>query len=128
MHGLEWWIRKYESYGFKYDEKLSQQVKGWAKEHINDYKGPGGEFYDGFYLRATTMVFINPVVAALPEHAHLFAENGCYGGKDSLGKAIRRECDEGKGETPLAKSMLPLKLTPTMDEEWDNMIKKNVKV
>jgi len=128
VHDKKWWIRKYESYGFKYDEELTLQVRGWALKHKYDYKGPGGGFYDGFYLRVTMMVFINPVVAALPEHAHLFAENGCYGGKDSLGKAIHRECDEGNGETPLAKSMLPLKLTQTMDEEWDNMIKKNVKL
>jgi len=123
VHNQHWWIRKYESYGFKYDENLTNQAKGWAKETMNDYKGPNGKPYDGFYLRVTLKVFVNPVVAALPEHAHLFPENGCYGGK---GK-INRECDEEKGETPLAKTMFPLKLTPEMDEEWDGMIKKNVK-
>lgn len=63
--------------GLNYSPELTEQAKNWAKETKKDYVGPNGEFLDGFYIRTTLMVFINPVVAALPEHAHLFPDFGC---------------------------------------------------
>jgi hypothetical protein len=127
VHSPEWWIRKFESYGFKYSPELTAQVKGWAKAGKKEYKGPNGEYLDGFYIRVTMKVFVNPVVAALPEHAHLFPEFGCFGGKHANGTRVNRECSEENRETPLDKSMYPLKLTPQMDEEWNAWIKKHVK-
>lgn len=126
VHNKDWWIRKYESYGFRYSEELTNQVKQWAKEGKKEYTGPGGIFYDGFYLRVTMKVFINPVVAALPEHAHLFPELGCFGGKNPEGIIQRRECKKENRETPLAESMYPLKLTPEMDEKWNKWIESHV--
>jgi SAM-dependent methyltransferase len=127
VHQSDWWIRKFESYGFKYSPELTEQVKGWARAGKKDYKGPGGVWLDGFYIRVTMKVFVNPVVAALPEHAHLFPEFGCFGGKDEAGVAIHRECNEENRETPLDKSMYPLKLTPEMDDEWNAWVEKHVK-
>jgi len=126
VHDTQWWIDKYESYGFKYSDKLTQQVKTWAKENKKTYMFRE-KFLDGFYVRVTMKVFINPMVAALPEHAHLFPELGCFGGKDPNGGKIHRECLEENGETPLDKSMYPLKLTPEMDEEWIALLEKHVK-
>eukprot|EP00560_Eucampia_antarctica_P005936 CAMPEP_0197823548 /NCGR_PEP_ID=MMETSP1437-20131217/881_1 /TAXON_ID=49252 ORGANISM="Eucampia antarctica, Strain CCMP1452" /NCGR_SAMPLE_ID=MMETSP1437 /ASSEMBLY_ACC=CAM_ASM_001096 /LENGTH=373 /DNA_ID=CAMNT_0043422769 /DNA_START=30 /DNA_END=1151 /DNA_ORIENTATION=+ len=124
VHNHDWWVQKYEAYGFKYSEKLTNQVKNWAKEYKKSYMFRD-TYLDSFYVRVTMKVFINPVVAALPEHAHLFPEFGCFG-KDADGNRMHRECDEKKGETPLDGSMYPLKLTPQMDEEWIAILEKNV--
>ena len=82
-------------------------------------------------------VFINPAVAALPQHAHLFAEDGC------LGKALPQEewtgtgkrrfeprrCGTGKTgimETPMKESMLPLEIDPKMHENWIQAIRAGI--
>jgi hypothetical protein len=127
VHNNEWWIQKYESYGFRYSEKLTNQVKGWAKTDKKTYTGPGGVYYDGFYVRVTMKVFVNPMVAALPEHAHLFPEFGCFGKNSTTQEQIHRECESERGETPLDKSMYPLKLTPEMDEQWNSWVESHVK-
>ena len=73
-------------------------------------------------------VFVNPVVAALPQHAHLFPEFGCFDKREE-GKLYHRECGtggRGKLETPWSKEMYPLKLTPEMDEEWERLVKQHL--
>jgi len=115
VHSREWWIRKYESYGFKYDEALTNTALGIAKYNKKRYTGPHNVYLDGFYVRVTLMVFVNPVVAALPEHAHLFPELGCFGGK----QGTHRPCQKELGESvPKNKLMTPLNLTLAMDQEW----------
>eukprot|EP00522_Entomoneis_paludosa_P014396 CAMPEP_0172460130 /NCGR_PEP_ID=MMETSP1065-20121228/35650_1 /TAXON_ID=265537 /ORGANISM="Amphiprora paludosa, Strain CCMP125" /LENGTH=54 /DNA_ID=CAMNT_0013215067 /DNA_START=9 /DNA_END=170 /DNA_ORIENTATION=+ len=44
----DWWIRKYQSYGFVYDEGLSQEVKMWAQQERSDKTAvaPNGEHYN----------------------------------------------------------------------------------
>jgi len=92
-------------------------------------KDPAGRYYDGFYLRVTMKVFINPAVASLPEHAHLFPEQGCFEGRDEkTGEILHRECLKEKLETPLAESMKPLQITPEMDEAWNDWIKARVDI
>ena len=73
-------------------------------------------------------VFINPAVAALPQHAHLFYEPGCYVNRKD-GVLYQRECGEGpKGEkeTPLPDHWKPLVLTPEQDDVWHNWVKSRV--
>jgi len=114
VHQRDWWIRKYESYGLKYDEALTNTAIGIAKYNKKRYTGPHNVYLDGFYVRVTLMVFVNPVVAALPEHAHLFPELGCFGRK-----SIHRPCQKDKGESvPKNELMTPLNLTVAMDKEW----------
>mmetsp|Transcript_11425 Transcript_11425/g.17198 ORF Transcript_11425/g.17198 Transcript_11425/m.17198 type:complete len:386 (+) Transcript_11425:105-1262(+) len=128
VHSNEWWIQKYEAYGFRYSPELTEQVKNIAKENKKAYTAPNGNWYDGFYIRVNMKVFVNPVVAALPQHAHLFPEFGCFGGKDpKTGKRINRECAKENMETPLDPSFYPLKLTPEMDEEWNAWVGKHIK-
>lgn len=45
VHSDEWWIRKYESYGFRYDESLTAQARAWAKAETRDKTAvaPNGE-------------------------------------------------------------------------------------
>jgi hypothetical protein len=71
-------------------------------------------------------VFINPVVASLPEHAHLFSEHGCF--KDFKNKTIyHRECATSEGvESKLPDSFYPLELTPDQDEAWLKQVKLSI--
>mmetsp|Transcript_2502 Transcript_2502/g.3345 ORF Transcript_2502/g.3345 Transcript_2502/m.3345 type:complete len:368 (-) Transcript_2502:120-1223(-) len=117
VHKNDWWIQKYESYGFKYNAELTEQARNIAREGKKDYTAPNGVYLDGFYIRVTLMVFVNPMVASLPEHAHLFPELGCVG---------QRLCDPERGETPTPESMLPLNLTQAMDDAWNTLVRENV--
>jgi hypothetical protein len=97
-----------------------------ARNGKKDYKAPNGVYLDGFYVRTKLMVFVNPMVASLPEHAHLFPEPGCVHVPVRKGPFVRRPCSIKNGETPLPDSMLPLNLTQAMDDAWMNLIKENV--
>lgn len=125
----EWWIRKYESYGFRYSPELTKEIRDVAiKEKSQGKTAPNGEPYNAQHVWLTMKVFINPMVAALPQHAHLFPELGCYEGRDK-GQILHRECGTGRSgalETPLAPSFFPLKLTPEMDAKWENILKSNL--
>ena len=125
VHTPDWWIRKYESYGFKYDNVLTEELRGIAKAGKKTYQAPNGVYLDGFYVRTKLMVFINPMVASLPEHAHLFPEHGCVY-RDGTKNIVHRPCSIENGETPLPDSMLPLKLTQEMDDSWMKLINDNV--
>lgn len=74
-------------------------------------------------------------MAALPEHAHLFAEHGCY---DHITKVegkrvVNKECgkslgtDTGEMESVMPKSFYPINMTDAMDKAWEELIKKNIK-
>jgi len=101
VHTNDWWIRKYESYGFKYDAELTEKAKEIARSTKKDYKGPHDQYLDGFYVRVTLMVFVNPVVAALPEHAHLFPELGCFGGRRRKGLSIASAIRPKENRNPI---------------------------
>ena len=75
----------------------------------------------------STQVFINPVVASLPEHQHLFAEGGCFVSRGA-GELITRECDgvKNKVESVLPKKYLTLDITDEMDREWEELVKRNI--
>jgi hypothetical protein len=69
-------------------------------------------------------------VAALPEHAHLFAEHGCFDRRDENGKTVNRECGTSKSqpeETRMPDSFYPIKITSAMDKAWEDLVKKNIK-
>jgi hypothetical protein len=134
VHKDDWWIRKYEAYGFKYDDKLTEELKDVGmKERLNHTLfPPNDEEFNAQHVWTSMKVFINPVVAALPQHAHLFGEFGCYNAET---KGIR-ECGKPAGhydiksaekETPLHPSFYPLNLTIAQDEVWYDIVKANIK-
>jgi SAM-dependent methyltransferase len=132
VHNDEWWIRKYELYGLRYDEKLTARVRELANQEFRNATAiaPDGNPYNAQHVWLTMKIFTNPVVASLPQHAHLFPEFGCYGGRGD-GKITHRECGTGKDgglETPLDKSLYPLDLTPEMDKEWDDLIREKLAI
>lgn len=136
VHGDAWWIRKYESYGFKYDLQLTNLVRATARAEMNDANtnqtAPNGKPYNAQHIWMTMKVFVNPVVAALPEHAHLFPEHGCYAGKDRSKPPPfigARKCGSGKNgklETPLPPDFFPLVPTAEHDKAWADLVKSHI--
>jgi hypothetical protein len=130
VHGDEWWIRKYEAYGFKYDASLTTQVRKWAREEKSwaNNTGPDGKPHNAQHIWLSMKVFVNPIVAALPQHAHLFPEDGCFLRRGDDGEILHKECGTGKDaglETPLAQGFRPLALNPAMDQRWLRHIQKH---
>jgi Methyltransferase domain len=132
VHQDEWWIRKYESYGFRYDPQLTEEVRNVAliesRTRTTNQTAPNGAYYNAQHIWLTMKVFVNPTVASLPEHAHLFPEHGCYGGKVS-GKKIQRVCGEGKDgrlESVLPKEFWPLPLDAAQDEAWADLLRQHM--
>ena len=127
VHDDEWWKLKYQAYGFVYSEKLTQQVREWAQNERGQAKAPNGSEYNPQHVWLSMKVFINPAVASLPEHAHLFYEPGCFDGRNQ-----HRLCEEGINvaevamESKLPEGYLPVKLTPEMDTKWEQRIKEKV--
>lgn len=128
VHQDDWWIQKYQSYGLIYDAALTDIIRKMASSEGNQNNiSPTGKPYNAQHVWLSMKVFINPMVASLPEHAHLFPEHGCYNDRTRS----NRVCGARKGgelETPLPKEYWPLELTPEMDSEWENLVKKHIKV
>ncbi|CAB9518762.1 expressed unknown protein [Seminavis robusta] len=135
VHQRDWWVSRFQLFGFTYSEGLTQKVKDVClQEKFNADKnrhnasdtyasiGPNGDVYDAQHIWLNLMVFINPAVASLPKHAHLLAEPGCPNGRDESGW-LQRQCDKTKGETELPESYLPLKVTQEQHQKWLDKIK-----
>ncbi|KAL7528547.1 hypothetical protein ACHAXR_003932 [Thalassiosira sp. AJA248-18] len=130
IHDDNWWQVKMEAMGFVYSEILTSMMKQKAiqdkdRRDLVELKKksqtPNRTRYNvAQHLRTTLQVFINPLVASLPEHAHLFAEHGCLKqqecGKEGLGGGV-------SDLTPLPESFRPLPMTKEMDDQWMDLIK-----
>jgi len=119
VHSDEWWIAKFQMFGFTYSDHLTKMVRKSAKKGRYQ-KLPNGEEFNGQHIWTSMMVFINPQVASLPQHQHLLAEPGCYKGKID-GKHVKRQCGN-KEETPLPESFKPIKVNNTKFEEWKEFL------
>jgi Methyltransferase domain len=134
VHQDDWWIRKYESYGLKYDDKLTQEVRAVAQAESswpdtdNRTVAPNGGKYNAQHVWLSMKVFINPVVAALPQHAHLFPEHGCFGGRNEDGSMQHKVCgtDPDSLESILPQSYWPLEPTIEQDEAWNDLIRRHI--
>ena len=133
MHKDDWWIHKFELYGFRYMHDLSLEVRETARqEAMKEIRAVNGEKSNPQNLY-TMMVFFNPAVGVLPEHAHLFAEPGCF---DAFlaqnGTTIKRKykCGTGekKEETTLPPEFEPLPVLEGNQRRWEDHIRKFIKV
>jgi hypothetical protein len=116
VHSTDWWIARFQSFGFIYSEYLSNEVKTIASAHKED-PAPNGEKYNAQHIWVNMMVFINPTVASLPQHHHLLSELACYEGD---GK--KRPCSVEQHETPPPPDYEPLVLTDKMDADWEKLV------
>ena len=130
VHDNDWWVTKFESFGFKYSSSLTQKVRHIAtneRDH-GTALGPDGSEYNAQHVWLTMQVYINPAVASLPEHTHLFSEHGCF--KARVGKEmVHKECGTlrgGENESKLPKSFYPLELTTEQDEAWLKQVKDSI--
>jgi len=79
VHNDDWWRMRWEAAGFVYSEHLTSTVRATAmkdssrKDLTLDMKEEN-LYFVGQHIYMNAQVFINPMVASLPEHAHLFAE------------------------------------------------------
>jgi hypothetical protein len=136
VHPDDWWIRKFELYGFKYEHALSEQAKGWANEDLNNATqiAPNGEPTQPRHIVNTLKVFSNPAVASLPQHAHLFPRHGCFdryanGAEKTNFYSITKPCGKGADGwkyTTLPSDYDPLPVLPEMHQRWMNIIGANV--
>jgi len=131
VHDDLWWRVRLEAAGLVYSEHLTQKARLIAKED-QDRKDLTADMNDDHlyfvaqHIYLNIQVFINPMVSSLPQHAHLFAEHGCYGGRNEKTKEkFHEDCKTAKGDhlTPLPESFYPIKLTAEMDEAWFDLIK-----
>lgn len=119
IHDDEWWIRKYRSYGFIYDEELTKQTKLWARSESR--RTPGGDRYRASHVIQSVKVFINPAVAALPQHSHLLFEHGCLD-KWQPGNILTKPCTSEQGLSPLPEGFAPLKLDVSGTDKWEDFL------
>jgi hypothetical protein len=128
VHRRDWWRSKLEFYGFRYLEDVTTEIRTMAWKEANNIKtdiNPKEKQFKAAYIYANMMVFLNPLVAALPEHAHLLYEPGCFHSNKN-GILIQRECGDGTKEdfeTPLPNEFKPLTLTKVQDEQWIKRVK-----
>jgi Methyltransferase domain len=130
IHSTDWWIARFQSYGFVYSQYLTDEIRGAAISHKDD-PTPNGGTYSATHLWSTMMVFINPTVASLPEHSHLLSENGCYNmnreqGNRRCGNVTDIPPDEKEALKRLESTLPPhyesLPLTDEMDAEWEMLV------
>ena len=89
VHQQDWWITRFKMFGFVYDESLTKTIRAVAIEEVGHAEnnrnnasdafasiGPDGKIYNAQHIWLNMLVFINPAVASLPDHAHLLAEPG----------------------------------------------------
>jgi SAM-dependent methyltransferase len=142
IHNDEWWIRKFESHGFLYDATLTQRVREWAAQEgssSSNYTLPTGDRPRPQHVFLSMKVFLNPAVASLPAHAHLFPEDGCLGKERPkeqrrdgvLLRHLPRKCGTGRAgakETPLPDSYRPPPVDVSMHERWIDAIRAGITV
>jgi 2-polyprenyl-3-methyl-5-hydroxy-6-metoxy-1,4-benzoquinol methylase len=66
-----WWLGRFSAQGLIYSPELTEACMQAAEPNRTTEE-------EGGHIRARLMVFINPAVASLPQHAHLFGGHGCH--------------------------------------------------
>ncbi|KAL7478980.1 hypothetical protein ACHAW6_004730 [Cyclotella cf. meneghiniana] len=132
VHDDEWWRVRWEAAGLVFSQSLTDEARAVAmkdssRKDLTKHMREDYMYFVGQHLWLSLQVFINPMVASLPRHSHLFAEHGCFGGRDE-GQKIHVDCSEPKnanGEhlTPLPELFKALPLTKEMDDAWLDIIK-----
>lgn len=94
VHAKWWWKARLTAQGFVYSQDLTDMVSRSANIGRS---APGTS--ESQHIIHGMMVFINPAVARLEKHAHLFGGFGCFNGvihNDDGGK----DCDEREDKLP----------------------------
>lgn len=73
VHGSWWWKARFEARGLVYSEYLTELFRGMVTFDNTNYA-----HLEYSQQLMGLHVFINPHVASLPEHRHLFGGHGCF--------------------------------------------------
>ena len=114
-----WWRNRMEAQGFVYSENLTNEMRNVAKgtQALYDNAKNSGVAQ---HLWTTMQVFINPSVAALPQHHHIFGGPGCFGNGEISDPPV--PCP---GADALSGMYLPVKelaSTDTITATWEKEI------
>lgn len=117
----EWWWRlKMKQHGFEFSPMLTEMARQGSQ-----YSRKDG--FNAQHLWLHLMVFINPEVAQLPRHLHLFKGGGCYYPDETLPKDFKPEIGQGVVECPPGPDEPPAKFkasTQRGDSKYIPQIKK----
>ena len=125
VHKDDWWIKKFELYGFKYTEDLTLELREVARQEA--MRGPlavNGEKPNPQNLYSM-LVFFNPAVGALPQHSHLFSEPGCI--EINKNGTLNVECGRGE-ETTLDARYKALPVLEENQRKWEEHVRKFITV
>lgn len=135
VHDDVWWRSRFEMYGFVFSKDLTERVKRKAAEERNakipfpvPVKDGEERTYTATHVNNQILVFINPLVASMPQHAHVLSEPGCY--DDAPGSHVH--CGEEKNPRSRAvSSKLPdeFRFIPYKEErhkQWEEYMKASV--
>jgi hypothetical protein len=120
VHNREWWNVRFQSFGFVFSDHLTEAVCTAARNHKDP--APGNRTYLGQHITQHMLVFINPTVASLPEHAHLMSELACTNGNRPEDKRPCGSSPKQKEESTLPPEFHPLQLTDEMDAAWEKHV------
>ena len=69
-----WWISRMQIAGFIYSHELTNLIRANARSDFKHHR-----LYSGYasYIATNMMVFINPIIANLPQFEHLISGHGC---------------------------------------------------
>ena len=132
VHDNVWWRAKWEAQGFVYSEELTKKVRETAqKEKKLEISAFKGEKYNAQHVWTAMQVFINPSVASLPRHAHLFSEDGCHAGNEN-GEVLHVKCgmkpDGTRNEkvSEMPEEWRSVQLTEEMDRDWEEIVEASL--
>lgn len=126
VHDDTWWISKMQLYGFVYSEELTRRVRNLATEEKNQQIktfSPTGQPFNARYVEKTMLVFLNPLVGSLPQHSHLFAEDGC---SDGVNRSRPCAVHPKSEETSLPSEFQRLVITEEMEEKWSSHVREHL--
>lgn len=108
VHAQWWWRARMEAQGFRFSPELTERFRRIASDGtlINPNLASG----QAQHLAHGLQVFINPIVASLPQHHHLFGGGGCY--DDSID-------NNNGGRECTGVDALPGDYLPLLDCSWD---------
>ncbi|KAL3796937.1 hypothetical protein HJC23_000690 [Cyclotella cryptica] len=64
------------------DEARAMAMQDSSRRDLTRHMTEDYMYFVGQHLWLSLQVFINLMVASLPRHSHLFAEHGCFGGRN----------------------------------------------
>ena len=130
VHKDDWWIAKYTALsGLIFSPELTREIREKAKEEAGPLPVTVKEKtrYLPTHIRRSALVFINPAVAGLDKHEHLFAEPGCFFDYGSpTFPCGQKTLPNGRPNRDIVQSVpdefLPLKVQEKQEKKWEDKV------